>query len=295
MSRDTIFAGGGAARAYVEVAQWYAQHAEELNAKEMLVPFFGFGRLGSALCRPGTNITGSDYVCLSRYIAEGIFAAEKAETAVDKPRFHKGKAVAGGLARFIDIHSAGFIDWVVENGTLYDKACVGMSIPGQTMHGWLTKWTGNFDSFYTKFEKVREECKTSLSLPGTWNIHEADFFDLVGRRVLKEHYDVVAIDPPRLCGGADLYSTGWRKFNQTMGGTVRIKPWTTKNYWQLLDKILSIDCDVLLVTWTEGNPPTDEIKEFALRYGTLEDETHWELYQKSIYGWRIGRQKKGVQ
>lgn len=287
MTAKTIFSAGAQAKAYVEVAEWYAKHTEDIGAKEILVPFFGFGRMGSGMCRDDTTITGCDYLHLSATIVQGIFAAEKWETNVDKPRFHKGNAVAGSFVKDIDIHSAGFIDWVVANGTPLDVACVGMAMPGQTMRGWLSSWTGNFDKFYSKFEQLRADCQEYIRMPGKWKFHEANLFNLIDYDVLDSRYHVLAIDPPRLIGTRDLYSRGWRKFNETLGGNVRIGPWTDRNYFALLHKLMKVKSDYILFTWTRGAPDTERVKALLLTYGTLEDDTHWELYSKDIYGWRI--------
>jgi hypothetical protein len=286
----TIFSAGAQAKAYVEVAEWYAKHTEDIRAKDILVPFFGFGRMGSGMCRDDTTVTGCDYLHLSACIVRGIFSHNGWVTRVDKPRFHKGKVVAGEFLKDIDIHSAGFIDWITENGSYLDQACIGMAIPGQTMRGWMSTWTGSFDKFYDKFEQLREDCKAYIPMPGNWVFHEADFFGLIDRHKLDKHYDVLAIDPPRLVGSRDMYSRGWRKFNEALGGAVRIPPWTDKNYFVLLHKLMKVNSDYVLFTWTKGAPETERVKALLLTYGVLEDETHWQLYNKDIYGWRIRRQ-----
>lgn len=289
MSLDTIFSAGNQAKAYVEVAEWYGRHTAEMDAKDILVPFFGFGRMGSAMCQADTTVTGCDYLHQSSVIVEGVFEAKSPESHVDKPRFHKGRVVAGKFIKNIDIHSAGFIDWVVAYGSPLDIACIGMAIPGQTMHGWMSSWTGSFDKLYDKFEMLREHCTGYMPMPGKWTFHEADLFTLIEKGKLGEHYDVIAVDPPRLSGGRDLYSRGWIKFNEALGGAVRIRPWTDTNYFQLLHKLLTVDSDYILFTWTDGQPNTSDIRELVLSYGELEDEVRWELYRKVIHGWRIRR------
>jgi hypothetical protein len=293
MPLDRIFSAGSLAKAYVEIAEWYGKHTLDVDAREILVPFSGFGRMASAMCTDNANTVVCDYQHLHTAIILGIFAAPNYVTYVDKPRFHMGQAVNGNLRiRDIDQRSAGFIDWVVKNGSLLDKACLGMSIPGQTMRGWLTQWTGSFDKFWTKFEKTREECKPYISMPGKWHCVENDFFRMDS--ILEDaHFDVVAIDPPRLTSGKDGYTTGsWARLNQVLGGHAVVKPWTRRNYFSLLHLVMNVDCNYVLFSWTKGDPATEDVKKLVLSYGTLEDEQRWDAYQKEIYSWRIKKGEK---
>jgi hypothetical protein len=285
---DRIFTAGSLATSYDEIATWYGKHAADLNAKRVYMPFCGFGKIVSAICRDNVTIDMCDFQRISAALVEGVFAAPEWKTNVDKPRFHKGKACAGGLMRASagpDQYCAGFIDWIVKYGTPLDVACIGMAIPGQTYRGWLTKWTGDFDHLYDKFVKYREVFKPFINMPGTWNFTEADFFKLQP----KEHYDLLVVDPPSLHPTQDLYSNGWKKINAVLGGEVRIKPWTDRNYFTLLRQVAAVKSDYLLLTWSKGNPPTEQIKNFVLSQGTLEDEVLWES-RKDIYGWRIRRE-----
>lgn len=299
MPLDRIFTGGSLATMYFEVAAWQARHTISMQARSasqpftVLVPFTGFSRMASGMCGHGVHIDTCDFQRLSAVIVDGILKAKEVKTNVDKPRFHKGRAVAGHLIRGQyqpDIKSAGFIDWVVMAGTDFDIACLGMSIPGQTMRGWMNKWTGNFDSFYRKFERTREACAEFVNMPGTWTHFEDDFFNL--DTSLRARYNVLAVDPPRLGGptSKDGYTTGsWMRLNDVLHGTVRPKPWAWKNYFSQIRRILDIDSDYIIFTWQEGFPETEQIKKLVTSYGELEDEAHWESYNKSIYGWRVKR------
>ena len=248
------------------------------------------------MCQDNTSMYVCDYQRLHTAIIRGVFGAREWESNVDKPRFHKGLAVAGKCVRNMDTHSAGFVDWVAKYGTQLDVAAVAMAIPGQTMRGWLSTWTGSFGGLYEKFLKVREDFRPFIHMPGSWCWIEDDFFVNMQRdeSVLNQHFDVLAIDPPRLGSGPkgkDAYSLGaWPRLNATLGGDVKIKPWTTSNFFSLLHQLLSgIQSEYILFTWTEGNPSTDEVRSAVWSYGMVQDEQEWESYSKVIYGWRIRR------
>jgi hypothetical protein len=291
---DKIFSAGSLAKAYVEIAEWYGKHTLDMNAKSILVPFSGFGRMASAMCTDETSMTVCDFQHLHTCIIEGVFMAPFYATNVDKPHFTKGAVYAGKLhIRNMDQYSAGFFDWVLAHGTTLDVACAAMAIPSQTMRGWMSNWTTNFDSYYTKFEKIREQCREYIPMPGHWQCQEEDFFNSPIRHW---RYDCVAIDPPRLSNGPtgkDAYTTGsWLRLNRVLGGTQSPKPWTPKNYFANLHRAMQVDSDYVLFSWTEGQPDLALIKDLVLSYGTLEDEAHVNAFQKSIYSWRIKKEQK---
>jgi hypothetical protein len=292
VSKDTIFTAGSLAKAYVEIAEWYGTHTADIDAKKICVPFSGFGRMASAMCADRTVMTVCDYQRLHSAIVRGIFTVPMWRTNVDKPRFHKGLAVAGKCIKGMDTYSAGFVDWVAANGTPLDVASIAMSLPGQTYRGYLGNWIGGFDKLWEKFLKTREEFRDFLDMPGDWILHEADLFSLIKEGKL-DHYDVIAIDPPRLGSGPkgkDAYSLGpWQRLNETLGGTVKIKPWTVGNYFHLLHQTLSIPSNYILFSWTDSNPPLDDVKKAVLSYGVLEEEIRWDAFQKTFYSWRVKR------
>lgn len=306
MSRQTIFTAGSLAKAYVEVSDWYGEHTEAVNAKKICVPFSGFGRLASAMCQTDTSMYCCDFQHLHTAIIKGVFGAREWKSNVDKPRFSKGLAVEGKLIRNIDVYSAGFIDWVAKNGTDLDVAAIGMSIPGQTMRGWLSTWTGNFDKLWEKFNRVREEFRPFINMPGSWCWIEDDIFKAANRfgeddglMTIPKRFDVIAVDPPRLGtgpNGKDAYSLGaWPKLNAVLlqgydYPPVKIKPWTTHNYHGMIHSLFErIDSDYILFSWTEGNPPTEMVRTFVCAHGKIIDETIWESHNKTIYGWWIRR------
>lgn len=298
MPIDRIFTGGSLAKMYIEVAEWQGRHTLDIRGRStsqpftVLVPFTGFSRMASAMCDNGVAIDTCDYQRLSAVIVDGILTAKEVKTNVDKPRFHKGRAYAGKLfqgSNQPDERSAGFIDWVVMAGTAFDIACMGMSIPSQTMRGWMGKWTGNFDSLYTKFQKTQEACAEFVNMPGSWTHFEADFFDIEG---LRPRYNVIAVDPPRLSGptSKDAYTTGsWWRLNYVLHGEASVKPWNHRNYIHALRQVLDIDSDYIIFTWQEGFPELRTIRSLVTSYGELEDTAHWESYNKSIHGWRVKR------
>jgi len=288
---DNVFTAGSLAKSYYEVAQWYGQNTDDIGARYVCQPFMGFGRMASAVLRDGITVDACDFQHLSWAIAKGVFNAEKVETNVDKPHYRQGKAYSGKLIKHMDERSAGFVDWVADEGTPLDVACVGMAIPGQTMRGWMSVWTGNFDKFYAKFEQIRDQCAKFIPMPGTLNFREIDFF----RHSLEydRHYDAIILDPPRLQPTRDSYSYGaWVKLNTCLGGDVKIKSWTNRNYFYLLSQTLAIQSDYLLMTWSGEHPSAQDVKASALALGELEDEIVWEARQKTIYGWRINRKTK---
>jgi hypothetical protein len=295
MPWDNVFAAGSLATAYLEVAQWYGVHTSAMNAQTICQPFFGFGRMASAMLYDGVTIDTNDFQHLSWAIAEGVFNAKAPETNVDKPHYRKGKTYNGKMIKGMDERSAGFIDWVADFGSPLDIACVAMAIPGQTMRGWLSRWVGNFDRLYERFEQIRDQCAKYIPMPGTLNFVEGDFFKIP--EYWEKHYDVLVLDPPRLNPTRDAYSYGvWPKVNNCLGGTVRIQPWTTKNYFSLLSKTIAVKSDYILMTWADGqvvHPPIGQIKTFVRGLGTIEDEVTWEARSQTIHGWKVNRQSKG--
>lgn len=296
MSRKTIFTAGSLAKAYLEVADWYGMHTEDIQAKKILVPFSGFGRLASAMCDTDTTMYVCDYQHLHTAIIRGVFGAKEWRSNVDKPHFSKGLAYEGKCVRNMDQYSAGFVDWIAKYGTDLDVAAIGMSIPSQTMRGWLSTWTGNFDKLWEKFNKVREEFRPFVNMPGSWCWIEDDLFKFLqtDQDVLPDHFDVIGIDPPRLGtgpNGKDSYSLGsWPKLNTVLGGTSKIKPWTTRNYFSNLYTLFdTVKSDYILFTWQESSPPTEPIKNAVSVYGVVEDQAIWESHNKRIYGWRVKR------
>jgi hypothetical protein len=293
MPHDHVFSAGSLAKSYLEVAEWYGKHTDDIGARYLCQPFMGFGRMASAMLRDDVTIDSDDFQHLSWAIAEGVFNAKVPVTNVDKPHYRKGRAYNGKLVQGIDERSAGFIDWIKDEGTPLDIACTGMAVPGQTMRGWMSRWTGSFDKFYAKFEQIREQCAEFIPMPGTFNFREEDFFRNT-RQYFNVHYDALILDPPRLQTTADAYSRGaWVKLNACLGGTVAIKPWTDRNYFYLLSRIAEIKSNYLLMTWAVGYPDLKDIKGFVSGLGEVEEEIVWEAHQKTIYGWRVNRQNKG--
>jgi len=294
MSLETIFTTGTLAKGYREIAAWYAMHSLDIEAAQICLPFFGFGRLASAMCQDYTTIDSCDFQRLSSAIWAGVFAATEYRTNITQPKFRKGPAVAGeflkGEKYAPDLRSAGFIDYVTRRGTDLDIACLGMAIPAQTLRGWLTQWTGNFESFWTKFCQLRYACAPQVDMPGTWNHFEADLFEILGQ-FRPAGYDVLAIDPPRLCPTTDLYSRGWAHLNHVLGGTVTIQPWTARNYTHKLQQVFTIPSRYALFSWTEGDGPPyrKDIEYWLSSHGQVEDQAKWQTYGKTIHGWRIKR------
>jgi hypothetical protein len=277
-----VFSVNGAGKSYVEVARWYGRNAEGME--KVCMPLMGMGRIASAIAREDTVIDVCDFQRLSTGIAKGVLGSSEWETNVDKPRFHKGKAVEGVLLKSIDIKSAGFIDWVSKNGTMLDIASIGMAVPSQTLRGWLSSWTGSFESLWAKFVKTREGCRKFVGAPGVWNYWEVDFFNRPGE-VMTGPYDVLVLDPPRL---PESYSSAWSRLNQVLGGEVKIERWRESTYYERLSEVLKIESDWLLFSWTEGQG-LEDMKDFVVSQGTLEVEESWNIRGKTIRAWKVKR------
>lgn len=295
MPHDDIFRVGAFGKAYLQIASWYGKQALDLGAQRICMPFVGLGRIASGICREDTVMDVCDFQRISTGLIEGVFTAKKFDTNVDKPRYTKGYMYHNADANFcrdMDTQSKGFIDWVATHGTPLDLMAIGMAIPGQTLRGWMTRWTGDFVSLYDKFISIRDACEEFIPRPGEWNYWEDDLFRLLDNGEMNGHYDLLVVDPPRLSGGVDLYSTAWTRLNKALLGTNEIQSWTIKNYYSNLDRILDIDSDYLIFSWTEGkypNPTAQEIKEYLEKKGTILDETSWKVHGKDIFAWQVRR------
>jgi hypothetical protein len=292
MPIDTLFTAGTIAKHYIQIAQWVGGWAEEVGARDICLPFIGMGRMASAICNDDTVIDGCDFQRITSSVFAGVFNAEKYETNVDKPRFRKGEFYHGSFIRDmadLDPRSAGFCDWVATNGTPLDVACIGMAIPGQTLRGWMTRWTGDFETLWYKFCLFREQCKPFIPRPGVFNYTECDMFETDWG--LHKKYDLLVADPPRLTGTTDPYSYTWTRLNKCLLGESSIKPWNMTNYRHHLRRLLQIDARYLSFTWTfsESGLTVTQAKEFVESYGTIVDETEWTHRKTTVYGWRVER------
>lgn len=295
MPYDDVFRIGSFGKAYLDVAAWYGYQAESLGAKNICMPFVGLGRIASAVCREDTTMNVCDFQRISTGLIEGIFAAKAYESNVDKPRFLKGKAYETRFAKYIDVRSAGFIDWVAAKGTPLDVVCIGMAIPGMTLRGWMTEWKQSFETFYQKFLDIRDQAGKYIPRPGKWNYWEADFFQLLQEDVMtspKEPFDLLIIDPPRLSGGGDLYSSAWSRLNRVLLGEVSIEQWNMRNYFHNLSEMMNVPSSHLLFSWTEGrhpNPTTDQIEQFLKEQGDILTREDWRIHGKDIHAWSVRR------
>jgi hypothetical protein len=279
-----------------------AGHAE--GAKNICVPFAGIGRAMVAMARPDTVIESWDTMHYSRCIVDGVFTAEEIETNVDGIHYRKGWAFEHRPYKNIDDRCAGFIDWVAQEGTLYDKACLGSAMTRCTLMGRLTHWHANIEQLYKRFQKQFEYNRDWLAQPGTYVHHEGNFFDsnswgkvgpdpmqpgyTVGETPL---YDLLEIDPPKVVNYSDVYSLHFNNFNKalTQGGATLPK-WTRRNSLGYFRKCLAVLAPKVIFMYVSGVMPRVEDVEKVLREsGEITEKQEFVHSGRTDYGFVLER------
>jgi len=269
-----IYRAGYVGGAVQETLDWIEE--KSTDAKRIIVPFTGIGRHIVAVQRADTEIYSWDTMAYSRYIVDGVFNAEKAESNVTEIRYRKGWMYEHRTYKNIDDRCAGFIDWVAQEGTLFDKAALGSAMTRSTLMGRLTHWKSNVEQLYTRFEKQREYNQDWLNQPGTRLHVEGDFFADLEALQGGEPCDLAIIDPPKVVNYSDVYSLHFNHFNQclTNGQASRLPKWNRRNAMTYMrDAVTKIPASTMLFFYVNKVIPTyEDVKRVLGQYVEIEEE-----------------------
>lgn len=263
-----------------EASTWVARQVGE--SKKILVPFAGSGKDIASMARPGTTIESYDTQFYSRAIVEGVFSATTADTNVDKLRYRKGYMYETRALKNIDERSAGFIDWVAEYGTLFDKACMVSAAIRSTLLGRGNQWYANVEQFWSRFARARTYNKDWLQLPGTFVHHEQSVFD----ELPTGSYDLMQVDPPKIVVGSDVYSANFQALNKMFNGAVDPLPkWNWKDVMSRFRALADLDVQRVVFLYVSGvKPPYEDVKAMLLEKFELEIEQAFPHRGRVDYG-----------
>jgi len=250
-------------------AEWIGAHSRAKKAKSIFVPFAGSCKAIQMMAGPDVRIETCDTQIYPRAIIEGVFAAQEVETNVDKLRYTKGYMFEKRPVQYMDDLSAGFIDWVGKNGTLFDKACIASAFIRSTFMGRMGQWSTNPEGLWRKFEYARTNNSNWIKQPGTFVHHEGSAFD----NLPKGHIDFMQLDPPKVVSGSDVYSDRFIDLNIALGGQITELPkWNWKQSMPAFRQLMELDVDYIAFVYVTGVKPTNEaVEEMFLDYGTVED------------------------
>ena len=265
-----------------DATQWVAEQVG--NAKRICVPFTGTGKDIASMAGPGRVIESWDTLFYSRAIIEGVFSerAPVAMSNVDQVRYTKGWMYETRAMKNIDERSAGFIDWVAANGTLFDKACMTSATIRSTLLGRGNQWYANIEQFWNRFCKAREYNVQWLDRPGTFTHHEGSFFDSIPTR----RYDLIQVDPPKVVVGTDVYSANFQALNKMFGGAVDPLPkWSWRDVMARFRQIVEIDAERMIFLYVSGvRPDYSDVRKMLLEHFDEEASKAFSHKGRTDYG-----------
>jgi hypothetical protein len=260
---------------------WVGERAGD--TKDVLVPFAGSCRDIQSMAKDGRHIVSYDTQAYSRFIVDGVFAAASVASNVDKLHYRKGWVYETRPIKNIDERCAGFIDWVADEGTDFDKACLASAIVRCTLMGRMTQWYANAEQLWSRFEKARGYNTPFVGQPGSFTHHEASFYD----DIPKDHFDLVQVDPPKIVIGGDVYSSNFDFLNKALHGKVADLPkWNWRESKGLFEQLArEVDWDRMIFLYVSGVKPSyDEVKTMLKRYGEIEEEQSFDHRGRTDYG-----------
>jgi hypothetical protein len=270
-------------------------HSE--GAKNICIPFAGIGRSAVAMARPDTTIESWDTMHYARCIIDGVFNAKEPETNVDGIHYRKGWAYENRPWKNLDDRSAGFIDWVAQEGTLYDKACLGSSLVRCTLMARMMHWHANVEQLYSRFQKQFEHNKDWLNQPGTLVHHEDDFYDHHPHLMSPDFprkWDLLEIDPPKVVNYSDIYSLHFAGFNNClMQEKVTLPKWSRRNSLGYFRKVLAVPAPKIIFMYVSKVLPTvDDVKKVLREAGEITEEVEFFHNGRYDYGFVVEREVK---
>jgi hypothetical protein len=265
---------------------WVGSQVED--AKRIIVPFAGSGRDIQSMAGPERTIVSWDTQHYSAAIVNGVFAAKSVETNVDKIRYRKGWTYENRPIKNIDERCAGFIDWVADEGTLFDHACMASAIVRSTLMGRMTQWYANVETLYKRFLKAREYNSTFIGQPGEFVHYEGSVYDDFESDAIKtDKYDLMQVDPPKIVVGGDVYSANFDFLNKALHGTVEELPkWNWRDSLELFRKlIIGVHAERVVFLYVSGvRPAHEDVRAMLEQYGTIEEEKAFDHRGRTDYG-----------
>jgi hypothetical protein len=265
---------------------WVAGRVEE--AKDILVPFAGSCRDIQSMAGEGRHILSYDTQAYSKFIVDGVFAASEVKTNVDKIRYRQGWVYETRPIKNIDERCAGFIDWIADEGTDFDKACIDSAITRSTLMGRMSQWYANIEQLWARFEKARGYNTAFVGQPGIFTHVEGSFFDAIPDK----HFDLVQVDPPKIVVGSDIYSANFDWMNKALHGKVSDLPkWNWRESNALFEQIASkVNWDRMIFLYVSGvRPSYEDVKGMLTKYGTIEEEKSFDHRGRTDYGLLLRR------
>lgn len=278
-----IYRAGYVGGAVEDALDWMADRTQD--AKRICIPFTGIGRAMCAVQRPDTIIDSWDTMHYTKCIVDGVFNATEADSVVDGIHYRKGWMFENRTYKNIDDRSAGFIDWVCEEGTDFDKACIGSAMTRSTVMGRLTHWKSNVENLYVRYQKQAEYNQEWLKQPGIRNHHEGDFFK---SDAFEMEFDVAVVDPPKVLNYSDIYSLHFNHFNQalTAGKADKLPRWTRRNSIGYFRQLMELKTNKIVFMYVSKVFPTyEDVKKVLSQYGTIEEEA--EFYHNGRYDYGL--------
>lgn len=275
-----------------EATDWVKKVVDSVDAERICVPFAGSGRDVYSMAGEGRIIHSWDTQFYSRAIVEGVFAASSGETHVDKLHYRKGWMYETRALKYIDERCAGFIDWVADEGTMFDKASIASAIVRSTFMGRMTQWYANIEQLYKRFQKAREYNLQFVNAPGSFSHYEGSVYDDIENMACDDMaYDLVQIDPPKVVVGGDVYSSYFDVLNKALHGKVEKLPrWSSKMVIPSFRDLMKIPAKRVLFMYVSGvKPSNDEVQRMLLEYGDLEDSVEFAHQGRTDYGVVIRR------
>lgn len=262
---------------------WAAKHTK--GAKTICVPFTGSCRTIAAMARHDTTIESWDTQIISRAIIDGVFKAKKSESNLtDKPRYRKGHMYESRAFKGIDDASAGFIDWVGEHGTLYDKVAIFSAAVRSTLMGRMQDWNGDIDELWYKYNRSKKYLEQWLNMPGKFIHHEASFFD----PLTTKSYDAILIDPPKVVQTSDIYSRSFNDLNIALGGTIEIPTWGWRDVIGWLRMTFNVDAEKILLFYvSDVRPSLPQVKTLLAEFGEIQEHEEVMALNKSRYDYGV--------
>lgn len=263
---------------------WVGNQVEDAN--RIIVPFAGSGRDIQSMAGPERTIVSWDTQHYSNAVVKGVFSSREANTNVDQIRYRKGWTYENRPIKNIDERCAGFIDWVADEGTLFDHACMASAIVRSTLMGRMTQWYANVETLYKRFLKAREYNGGFTNQPGTFTHYEGSFYDYDPDGQKLEEYDVMQVDPPKIVVGGDVYSANFDFLNKALHGTVQDLPkWNWRESLKLFEDLMAVKAKKVVFLYVSGvRPSYEDVKAMLERYGEIEDEKAFDHRGRTDYG-----------
>jgi hypothetical protein len=284
-----IFRSGFIGATTDEATLWVAEQCK--GAKSICVPFAGSGKDIASMAQAaeeGVQIDSWDVQYLSHAVVNGIFAAKEPEITIEYPMFTKGRMYDTRFIKDMDARCAGFFDYVVKYGSLFEKSALISATIRSTMVGRITHWTGDIHDFWKRYQNTLKRNEQWVHLnKGHFNHTLGSFYD-DEKRFTEIKYDVVQIDPPKVTTTRDVYSKGpFEKLNYCLDGP-EIMPWKRLDVIPRLRTTFNVRAKKIVFLYVTGVRPTPEELERVLPdYGEIVEKKEFHHHSRTDIGYVV--------